>query len=247
MKKILLLCAALVLFAVNASAQKDKPWTEWSQKEAMKMLTDSAWSQSQTEVTETAPPSASAITATQSRNAAGSVSSGEKTESGETIGRKNASLSTIYHVGFLTAKPVRAAIIRIMELQQPETPADKVTERRAFVDKDFGDYIVVTLKLDGSDQNKVRPLNKSLSAANKDTFKDSVYVERKDGKRLSLVDYRVPGPDGMAKFIFPRTFEGKPFLDASSGEVRVYIEIGKTKVNRKFKVADMMYDGKLEY
>src|ERR1051325_268089 len=162
MKRILLLCAALVLFAVNASAQKDKPWTEWSQKEAMKVLTDSAWSQSQTEYTE--QNAGTAITATQSRDAA-NLKNADKTESGESLGRKDAALSTVYHVGFLPAKPVRAAIIRMMELQQPETPADKVTERRAFVDRDFGDYIVVALKLDGSDP-KVKPMNKSLSAAN---------------------------------------------------------------------------------
>ena len=41
--------------------------------------------------------------------------------------------------------------------------------------------------------------------------------------------------------------EGKPLLDATSGEVRVYLELGKTKLSRRFKVADMMYDGKLEY
>jgi len=65
---------------------------------------------------------------------------------------------------------------------------------------------------------------------------------------VSLTDYKPPRPDGMgAKFIFPRTLDGKPFLDASSGEVRVYVEINKTKLSRKFKVADMMYDGKLEY
>jgi hypothetical protein len=51
-----------------------------------------------------------------------------------------------------------------------------------------------------------------------------------------------------AKFIFPRTLDGQPFIDANSGELRVNIQLGKTvKVNRRFKVAEMMYDGKLEY
>ena len=50
-----------------------------------------------------------------------------------------------------------------------------------------------------------------------------------------------------AKFVFPRILEGKPFLDNSSGEVRVYIDLGKTKLSRRFKVAEMTYDGKLEY
>jgi hypothetical protein len=42
--------------------------------------------------------------------------------------------------------------------------------------------------------------------------------------------------------------DGKPVIDPSTGEFKFVLEIGKTiKLNRKFKVADMMYDGKLEY
>ena len=246
MKRILLLCSLFVLFAANAAAQKEKSWTEWNVKDAQKMLTDSAWAQSQSEFTE-APPSGSTITATQRANAI-SLPSAQNTESGETLGRKGTALSAKYHVAFLTAKPVRAAFIRLMELQRPETPAEQVAEWRAFVAKDLGDYIVVSLILDGTDQQKVVPVKKYLSGANQETFKDIVYLERKDGKRVALVNYRAPSADGMgAKFIFPRTLEGQPFLDANSGEVRVYMEIGKTKLTRRFKVADMMYGGKLEY
>jgi len=246
MKRILLLCAVFVASTVTASAQKEKPWTEWNQKEVLKMLTDSAWSQSQTESTES-PGGGSTITQTQSRNAA-SLGNAEKTESGESLGKRNTALTTIYRVAFLTSKPVRAAVIRYIELQQPDTPADKVAERRTFVDKTFGDYIVVTLKMEGTDRTKLMPINQSLTSGNQETFKDIVYLERKDGKRVALMDYRAPGPDHLgAKFIFPRTLDGQPFLDANSGEVRVNMEINKTKLSRKFKVADMMYEGKLEY
>ena len=90
---------------------------------------------------------------------------------------------------------------------------------------------------------------KEIAAVNADSLKTSAYLERKDGKRVALIDYRAPAPDGMgAKFIFPRMLDGQPFLDAGSGEMRVNIQIGKTiKLNRRFKVAEMMYDGKLEY
>jgi hypothetical protein len=250
MKRLLILCAVFTLCTVSASAQKDKPWTEWNQKEALKMLTDSAWSQTQTELNDSSASSGGAITKTESRNEA-TMKMGDAAknqESGESMGRQAVSLSLKYYVAFLTAKPVRAAFIRMIELQQPETPAAKITERRMFVERDFGDYIVVALKMDGTDRKRLAPVNQALGGSNTDTFKDVVYLERKDGKRVSLMDYRAPGPDGMgAKFIFPRSLEGKPFLDASSGEVRVYMEINKMKVARKFRVADMMYDGKLEY
>jgi hypothetical protein len=253
MKRILLLCSVFVLFAANAAAQKEKAWTDWSEKEAMKVLADSAWSQTQKELTDSASGSSgSAITsAAQNGNSANMVmNEGAKknSESGQSIGQSNLTMNLIYNVSFLSAKPVRQAFIRMVELKSPDTPAERVAERRAFVDRSFGDYIVVTLKLDGTDRKRLAPAMQSLGSATQESFKDVVYLERKDGKRVALTDYRAPGPDHLgAKFIFPRTLEGKPFLDANSGEVRVYMEIGKTKLSRRFKVAEMMYDGKLEY
>lgn len=248
MKRIVFICSALVLLNASAFAQKAKPWTEWNEKEAQKVLTDSAWAQSQTEFAEAAPAAGSTITPTQPRNAS-SISSAERTESGETLGKKATALSTVYRVAFLTAKPVRAAFIRLIELQHPETPADKVTERRTFIDRDFGEYVVVTMVLDGTNRAARMSAMQEITAANAESLKSTAYLERKDGKRVSLLEYRPPAQDGMgAKFIFPRTLDGQPFLDANSGELRVNIQIGKAvKVNRRFKVAEMMYDGKLEY
>jgi hypothetical protein len=246
MKRILFICSVLVLLNASAFAQKAKPWTEWNEKDAKKVLTDSAWAQSQTEYAETAP-TGSAITPTQPRNAGG-LGTAQNTESGETLGKKGAALSTIYHVAFLTAKPVRAAFIRLIELQHPETAADKVAERRTFIDRDFPEYVVVTVVLDGTNRSGLKSVTQEISAANAELLKTTAYLERKDGKRVSLAEYRPPAPDGMgAKFIFPRMLDGQPFLDANSGELRVNLQIGKTKLNRRFKVAEMMYDGKLEY
>jgi hypothetical protein len=69
MKRILFICSALVLLNASVFGQKTKPWTEWNEKDAKKVLTDSAWGQSQTEYTETAP-TGSTITPVQPRNAA---------------------------------------------------------------------------------------------------------------------------------------------------------------------------------
>jgi hypothetical protein len=51
-----------------------------------------------------------------------------------------------------------------------------------------------------------------------------------------------------AKFIFPRMVEGVPFLSTQSGTVRFIAQFGDTfKLNMQFKVADMVFDQKLEY
>ena len=244
MKRTVLLCSAFVLLTLSASAQKQqKPWTEWSEKDATKIMTDSAWAQTQKETTDSDVPTGPGGSGSATRNATGREE--KNAQSGESVGRNNMGLTFTYSLAFLTAKPVRQAVVRLLEIKTPEMPAAQATERRAFIDRDFGDFIVVTLKLGGTDKSKVTPAENLLKGDPK-AFKDTAYLERKDGKRVALVDYRAPDQMG-AKFIFPRTVEGKPFLDETSGEVRIYVELGKTKVNRRFKVADMMYDGKLEY
>jgi hypothetical protein len=247
MRRILFICSALVLFAATAAAQKTKPWTEWSDKDALKMLTDSAWAQTQTELSDTSQSSSgSAITrAAENKRDLDTSKSGE---SGESLGRSSSALSVKYFVSFLTAKPIRQAFIRMIEIQRPEMPSEKVAELRTFVDRDFGEYVVVTVKLDGSDQKRLGPARQEIATADAELLKTTSYLERKDGKRVSLMEFRAPAQDGMgAKFVFPRLLDGKPFLDANSGDVRVFIQVGKTKLNRRFKVTDMMYEGKLEY
>ena len=255
MRRTFFICSALILFAASVSAQKDKPWTEWTEKDATKVLTDSARSQTQKEMTDVAPSSGSSgsavTTAAENRSSTNIVSSdaSKSQETGSNIGQRSGSLTVNYYVAFLTAKPVRQAFVRMIELKTPNTPPDKVAERRTFIDRDFSEYVIVTLKLEGTDKKKLAPAMQLLSGADVNALKDTTYLERKDGKRLALMDYRAPSPEsfGAARFIFPRNLDGKPFIDSTSGEVRVYIELGKAKVVRRFKVADMMYDGKLEY
>ncbi|HXI74812.1 MAG TPA: hypothetical protein VNG94_04455, partial [Pyrinomonadaceae bacterium] len=151
MRRILVTCSALILFAASASAQKTKPWTEWSEKEAEKILNDSAWGQTQSEIKETQQGSESAITATTAARredtntkAAANVESGEK---------KAPAMSLHYRVRLLSAKPIRAAFVRMLEIQG--APAERVAQLRTFVDRDFGDIIVVTITMDGNDQKRM--------------------------------------------------------------------------------------------
>lgn len=246
MRTILLACSMVVLLAASVAAQKTKPWTEWSAKETDKVLNDSAWGQTQTEGDSSSQPgSTSAITQTtaarestvKSADAAKNVESGDKRDP----------LSVHYRVRLLSAKPIRAAFVRNIELQG--APAEKVALLRTFVDRDFGDYIVVTITMDGTDRKRMGAATAEISTVDAEALKTTTYLERKDGKRVALMEYRPPTQDGLgAKFVFPRTVEGKPFIEADSGEVRFATQAGKAlKITRRFKVSEMMFDGKLEY
>jgi hypothetical protein len=245
MKRSLFIFLAVLFIAVPVSAQKTKPWTEWNEKEATKILNDSAWGQTQTELAEAAEPtSVSAVSQTTAgRREDQRISSASNVESGES--KTRASLN--YRVRFLSAKPVRAAFVRMIELQGANP--ERVAELRPFVDRDFGDYIVIALSVDGTDRKRLGPSTEEIKNAEEAALQKSAYLERKDGSKLFLTNFRVPAQDGLgAKFVFPRVVDGKPFIDANTGEFKFVLEIGKTiKINRKFKVSDMMYEGKLEY
>ena len=246
MRRVLFTCSIVILLAASVSAQKTKPWTEWTAKDADKILNDSAWGQTQSEGDSSSrPDSTSAITQTTAARESSVKNAGAaaNVESGE----KKAGVALYYRVRLLSAKPIRAAFVRLIEIQG--APPEKVAQWRAFVDRDFGDYIVVTITLDGStDRKRMGMVMAEIGNVDAEALKATTYLERKDGKRVALMEYRAPTDVLGAKFVFPRTLDGKPFIAADSGELRFSTEAGKVlKISKRFKVSEMMYEGKLEY
>jgi hypothetical protein len=229
---------ALLLGPAQAQNQ-NKPWTEWSKKEVERILNDSGWGQTQTESLEAQPASAPAIsTSTVGRDANSSGNSGG-----------NQPQVLRFRVRLLSAKPVRAAIAQMLNLQQASPNPQLAKQMQPFIDRNFGEFIVVAVTLETNSQAFAAPSMKEMSTVTAETFKDKAYLERKDGKRLSLMDFRAPVNDGLgAKFIFPRMLDGQPFLDKESGELLFKVENGKRfKLHARFKVKDMNYEGNLEY
>lgn len=244
MRRVIFTSLLLAFCACSTFAQKTKPWTELSEKEAAKILNDSPWGQTQTEGEDSRPEQTSAIT----QVAAPRSADRQMQREGEAPETKPSRVVK-FRMRFLSAKPVRAAFAKFVLLKKGEADEGLATQLQGFVDRDFGDYVVVAVMAEAADPRIVGPMMQLLTSATTDVLKEKVYLERKDGKRLTLADYRPPGPDGMgAKFVFMRTLEGQPFLTAESDNVRFFAQFNeKMKLNVKYKVSDMMYDGKLEY
>ena len=252
MKKLALVVSFIMVSAVFAAAQNAKPWTEWAKKDAEKMLNESAWGKTQQE-TDTSQmifqPTANDTTKTTSKATTDDkgVASGSNAESGA----RNGEQALKYHIRFISAKPVREAFARMIMLNQTNEAAAKALGAKlqaAFVDLDYGDYIVIGVVPEATDRRQLGPVDQALRSATAPMLKTTCYLERKDGKRMFLVEYEPPTPDQTgAKFIFPRSLEEQPFL--TEGEtVRFVAEVGdKVKVNMKYKMADMKFEGKLEY
>lgn len=239
--------AIVLLMAGAASAQKLKPWGEWSQKDAQKILDDSAWGRTQTET----DASQMFFSPTSDPNRTGSRTTSNDS-SRLSQGATNQAVPLNFRIRFFTAKPIRQAFARTIALKQATVTKELTAQLTAWSDAHTDDWIIVAVAYDSTDQRYSGPVMQAFGSATAETIKNSTYLERKDGKRVFASDYQAPGADGAgAKFVFSRTLDGQPFLNAESGEVRFYSEFQTAKppfkLDMRFKVADMMFDGKLEY
>jgi hypothetical protein len=108
-------------------AQWDKkPYTGWCEKEAIKVLNDSPWGQTQNLTDRSQMTGQARVDSSQSR------------------------IADVFNVNlrirFLSAKPVRQALSRLMEMKNRETiSAELAAKLQANAAADFPDYIVITV------------------------------------------------------------------------------------------------------
>lgn len=247
--------ALLFAFAFSSFAQLDKkPYTEWSEKEADKILNNSGWGQTQTFTDTSAqkssiaedPKTASRPTSTQNNSASLDYGNSD-------LGATRVSDVPIvnFRMRLLTARPVREAIVRMLAIRRKEEPGAQLTAQfQKFIDSDSSDQIIIAVVCDApkvtTSFQKARSLLLNLTTAE---LKPNTFLHIKGSPSVPLEEYQPPRPDGLgARFIFPRKIDGKPVITAESGEVRFYSELGeKFTLNRKFRVKEMIYQGRLEY
>lgn len=243
-----------------------KPWTEWSKKDAEKILSDSPWGQTQVE-TDTSEMVFTPTTQT------GGGDSSSRREQGAT----NQATSVKFRICWLSARPVRQALAR-----QTELDSGSMNEQlRFFAEGPSEKRAVVAVSFESSDQRFGGKVMQAFNSANTAVLKNSTYLERKDGKRIFLQEYVSPQQNrlGVALFIFPRVVDEQPLLTAESGSVRFHSayenrtaldealnpagqansrqssqrssnqseKLYKFKLDVRFKVAEMIYNGQLEY
>jgi hypothetical protein len=240
-KSILLILLTASLAAQIASAQKkQKPWVEWSKDDAQKMLEDSPWAKTQTDT----QSSQKLFTGT-----ANTPSDGLQTGTITRLrrGAVDQPVDIYFRVRLFSARPVRQALARILELQKP--PAEAIPRLHEFAELKSAKSVVVTLTFESNEQAYLNSIAQTLSSATTATLINTTYLETNDGKRVFLEQYVPPGKDGFgARFIFPRQVDGAPYVKAEAGDVRFHAEYpaGLT-IDRRFKISDLMYNGELEY
>ncbi|HSB10184.1 MAG TPA: hypothetical protein VLM38_11920 [Blastocatellia bacterium] len=226
----------LLVFSLTTAAQWDKkPYEQWSDKDALKVLNDSPWGKTWTYT--------SPVTLYK-----GPVT-GRQGVGNQTTDRPVDATHVHFRVRFFSAKPIRQAISRRIELKQK--PNDELSDMlKNLVAGEFGEYIVVTMLVESTETGEnANQANGLLYGRGNADLITNTYLETKGGKRVFLKEYQKPQKDGFgARFLFPRLVGDQPFISEASEEIHFHTELSSNyKPDLRFKIKDMMYQGKLEY
>jgi hypothetical protein len=240
---VLIFLASSALLSTGVAQKAEKPWTEWSKSEVKKILDDSPWAQIQND-TDT---SQMMFTPTSDPRING-ASANSNTDSRVAQGATNQAVNVKFIVRLFSARPIRQALARQLALQQ-KLPDQALAGLRQFAEVKSENSIIVTVTYESTDQRYGNKVMQALNSAVTSTLKNNTYLQRTDGKQLFLEEYIPPGKDGFgARFIFLRYPDEKLFVDAKTTELRFVTQLSNDmKVDRRFKIADMKYQGELEY
>jgi hypothetical protein len=231
-RRLVLIAFSLLLSCplITAGQWNKKPYTEWSEKDALKPLNESPWGQTQ-------------------------VYTDNSNTFGTGPGRSQASgdYNTYFlniRIRFLSAKPIRQAFSRLIAIKQKDAMNEQLAAQlKAFATQDMPDYIIIAVDADSNEaKSQIREFRALLDSRTTVDLKNNTYLSI-GGERLFIGEYQSPKKDGLgARFIFPRKVNGKPVITAENDEVQFYSEFSsKYKLSMRYKVKDLMYEGKLEY
>lgn len=217
-----------VCLAMAANFWVSKPYTQWSQSDAARMLTDSPWAKTTTLTT-------------------GTISRGSR-GGPQTINDSQQEPMVQYAVSIRSAMPVRQANVRIAALANKYEKMD-ASARQQFDDKwnkylamPFPDNIIIAVNYQSNDPDRDRQLLRYFQAQTLDTMKPSTWLTLPDGKKLEPLAFAV-GPHEM-QIAFPRPQKLEPgmsfIVDFLHPDVT---DMSSRHISTKFVVKDMVFNG----
>ncbi|NWG13465.1 MAG: hypothetical protein HXY20_08035 [Acidobacteria bacterium] len=228
-----------------------KPYSDWTASEALKVLTDSAWSKTamvqslgsfDTEskpiaLSKTQPLPKEKCRCCGPLGGVGPSVDSSSLDNASGWGSGPAGPSTYFRVIFFSSTRVRQALVRFTQLDGAAVHP-QILDR---LQSPLEDYVIA---LAGAFIN-------AFADASLEMLKSSTYLrsKKKGGVSLRLKQFISPRErtDGMALFFFPRGAEGRPPFDATDGQVEFSTGEGGFKIKVSFKIDKMMTNGVLDF
>jgi hypothetical protein len=226
---------ALIVVSAACLFAKDfweNPFDKWSQKDVVKMITDSPWAASST------------------------TASSSLTKTGGQAGENE----IFYKITarFFSALPIREAYVRMSRIMNKydDMNAEQKQQFDARFNKpltlDFSDRVALVIDYTSTpnDPNFTRDMKNFLDTATAETLKQNVYLITKANGRIDLKEYYPPGKMlPGATFVFPRAVGDKPVVNSGDKDLRFQVGWLPTVegVYIDFKPQKMVYKGQLSY
>jgi len=234
MKKLF---AAVFVFAfclLAADFWQAKPSTEWSDKELQKMLTNSPWAR---EYTISIPPGGGGDAGgpppiSEGRGGRGGGGGGGGGAPGGAPSGVGGLAPTLY-ARWQSALPVKQAFVRLKYGAQ----ADTSPEAKQLLERQEPNYEIV---VSGPLRSLLRGDSETLKKAIMDA--SSLSAKGKDAVRPSNVSIALNQVSNDILFLFPRSAA----FTLDDKEVEFSTKFGQFTLKFKFKLKDMVYNGKLE-
>jgi hypothetical protein len=248
-----------LLYLLRLSAKdfwEEKPFTQWTEKQAQKILSDSPWGKTQVITLEGSGPdlggdrgiygpttpagrpdgAAGGGGGTQTRTGSPGGLGGADAGSPGSLGGNREARTANFQVLWYSSTRVRQAMGRLGQLH------GSVSEEQVntFSQQPMENYVIA---ISG-------PMMKPFEEASSESLKANTFLASKKDKnrKAELKEYVSPKDrkDGLALFAFPRSLDGKPFLEVADEEAQFVTEQGLVRVRASFKLAKMMTNGKLD-
>jgi hypothetical protein len=242
-------CGAFLLVAEDFWVKK--PFTEWSVKDANKVLQNSPWSH---EVSvgggmagmdrgssgggrrgggagANGDMGGIGVAGADTDMSGGGGGGGRRGSGGGSPGEVGRGASIMIHVRWQSAMPVREAIV-LTQLGPEKADSEQA---KKFLGQVANEYVVAVVGLPaGLDRVPNEQLNELAKGAS---------LQRKDKDPIAAAAVqRIPGEKGAVAFFFPKTSE----ITLEDKEVEFITRVARIEVRRKFKLKDMMVGDKLE-
>lgn len=219
-----LLGFGLIIFANGNAPEED--YAKWSKEQTLKMFDNSPWAQMQTYSFE---------------SPGGSLGTNE--------------YKYQFTVRLFSAVPIRQAYVRLLQLMNnyDSLPPDRQKEFDGKVGglatASTDDEVIVAVAYSTNDPQGSRDLDRFFKTSTTQTLNQSAYLYTTTAGQLELKKYLPPGSGIGCRFIFPRSYNGKPVLTPEDKDLRFQVYIPRIDQNLLvgFKPSKMTYDGKLTY
>jgi hypothetical protein len=221
-----------LFLATQARAQfwEKKDYRQWSQTDCQRLLNDSPWASSYM---------------------IGTVVMNTVNQMSAVPGRDSAPNVT-YTAQFLSAKPVRQAMMRLQQLDPKyaklSAEQKQVFEERSakFLESEFPETIVIRVQYSGS-QALMLPVARYWGSTPQKELIKRFYLIGAQGRIAPLQVVVASGGGAEIQVIFPRRFNGEPIMAPGLKELRLEIDDPVETASIPYKVQKMMLGGELVY